>query len=141
MGHLCVCVGSCDAQERIRHVHGEKERFSCKFGTRHKAQSVLRGEGTEQKPVGRVEAAGSSFRGRLPGKFALQVVHDLVALAVVANLGLDEGMQVAQMGGLGCADSLQQELRYFRLAVKFRLGHSQVTFGLRIVEKGQSVTE
>lgn len=72
-----------------------------------------------------------------PGQVALQSVHDAHALAVVAHLRLHERVQVAQMPRLGRADALEQQLRDFCLAIKVRLGHSQVTLRLEGRDRGR----
>lgn len=43
----------------------------------------------------------------LLGQLALQLIHDIAALFVVPNLGLDEGVQMAQVRCLRCADAIQ----------------------------------
>lgn len=66
----------------------------------------------------------------LLGQFTLQLLHDIAALLVVAHLRLDEGVQVAQMRCLRCADPVQQQLGNLRLPVELGLSHPQVPFRL-----------
>lgn len=62
-------------------------------------------------------------REDLPGKLALQVLHDGVTLGVVAGLRFHEFVQASQVSGLRARDTLQQQLYDFGLPVEFRLRH------------------
>lgn len=40
------------------------------------------------------------FSLNLLGQFALQLIHNIATLFVISHLGLDEGVQMTQMGSL-----------------------------------------
>lgn len=71
----------------------------------------------------------------LLGQFALQLIHYIAALFVVSHLGLDEGVQMTQMGSLRGANAVQQQLSYLRLAIELGLSHAQITFRLAMMTR------
>lgn len=66
-----------------------------------------------------------------PCELFLQVLHELVALREVPDLGLNEGMEMAEVCSLGWAEAFEQQFRDLSLSIEVTLSHAQVLFRLK----------
>jgi hypothetical protein len=71
-----------------------------------------------------------NFIASIPRQLSLQVLHCLVAIAVVGDLRVDQVVEVPEVLGLDGSEPLHQQPRYLNLLVVVCLREAELVFGL-----------